>query len=46
MSRWPFLLKHLSYGPVNPLDSFLTWRDSADLTFSNSLDYYTVSGPR
>ncbi len=38
MSRWPLLLKHLSYSPVNPLDSFYTWRESTDPTFSNSLD--------
>jgi hypothetical protein len=43
MSPWPFLLKHLSYSPVNPFDSFHTWRESTDPTFSNSLDYYTIS---
>ncbi len=41
MSRWPFLLKHLSYGPVNPFDSFHTWRESTDPTSSNSLDQFT-----
>ncbi len=41
MSRWPFLLKHLSCSPVNPFDSFHTWRDSADPTVSNSLDHYS-----
>ena len=41
MSRWPFLLKHSSYSPVNPFDSFHTWRVSTDPTFSNSLDYFT-----
>ena len=41
MSRWPFLLKHLSFSPVNPFDSFLTWRESTDPTISNSLDHYT-----
>ncbi len=44
MSRWPFLLKHSSYGPVNPFDSFHTWRESTDPTFSNSLDYFTIWG--
>ena len=42
MSRWPLLLKHLSYIPVNPFDSFHTWRESTDPTFSNSLDYFRV----
>ncbi len=41
MSRWPFLLKHLSYSPVNHFDSFQAWRESADPTFSNSLAYFT-----
>ncbi len=41
MSRWPFLFKRLSYGPVNPFDSFHTWREFADPTFSISLDHYT-----
>ena len=41
MSRWLFLLKHLSYSPANPLDSFHTWRESTDPTFSNSLDNFT-----
>ncbi len=41
MSRWPFLLKHFSYSPVNPSDSFHTWRESTDPTLSNSLDHYT-----
>ncbi len=27
--------------PVNPFDSFHTWRESTDPTFSNSLDYFT-----
>ncbi len=39
MSRWPFLVRHLSYRPVNPFDSFHTWRERADPTFSNSLDH-------
>ena len=43
MSRWPFLLKHLSYSPVNPFDSFRTWRESGDPIFSNSLDHYTLT---
>ncbi len=43
MSRWPFLLKHLPYSPVNPLDSFHTWRESTDPTFSNSLAYFTIT---
>ncbi len=43
MSRWPFLLKHLSYSPVNPIDSFHTWRESTDPTLSNSLDYFTFT---
>ena len=42
MSRWPFLIKHLSYSPVNPFDSFHTWRESTEPTFSNSLAYFRV----
>ncbi len=42
MSHWPFLLKHLSYSPVNPFDSFYTWRESTDPTLSNSLDYFSI----
>jgi hypothetical protein len=42
MSRWPFLLKYLSYSPVNPFDSFHTWRESTDPTLSNSLAYFTL----
>ena len=45
MSRWPFLLKHLSSSPVNPFDGFHTWRWGADPTFSNSLDHYTGALP-
>ncbi|MEE9245882.1 MAG: hypothetical protein V3U63_06740, partial [Gemmatimonadota bacterium] len=45
MSRWPFLLKHQSYCPVNPFDSFHTWRESTDPTISNSLDHYTLALP-
>ncbi len=41
MSRRPFLLKHLSYSPLNPFDSFQSWRESTDPTFSYSLDHYT-----
>jgi hypothetical protein len=35
--------KRLSYSPVNPFDSFHTWRESTDPTFSNSLAYFTLS---
>ena len=28
---------------VNPFDSFHTWRESTDPTFSNSLDHYSDS---
>ncbi len=41
MSRWPFLVKHLSYSPVTPINSLHTWRESADPTFSNSLDAHS-----
>jgi hypothetical protein len=41
MSRWPFLLKYLSYSPVTPFDGFRTWRESADPTVSNSRDCFT-----
>jgi hypothetical protein len=41
MSHWPFLLKHLSYSPVNPFDSFHTRRESTDPTVSNSLAYFS-----
>ena len=44
MSRWPFLLKHLSYSPVNSFDGFHTWREGADPTISNSLAYFTARG--
>ena len=30
--------------PVNPFDSFQTWRESADPTVSNSLAYFTEGG--
>ena len=41
MPRWPFLLKHLSYSPVNSFDGFQAWRECTDPAFSNSLDHYT-----
>ncbi len=41
MSRWPFLLKHLSYSLVNLFNSFHTRRKSVAPTLSNSLDHYT-----